>query len=153
MYFCQPFCIKKIFHTGELHAFDMDDEAVAAGKLLEQQDKRFRIHHSPFSAMFAVLSSPGAAKGSSPRGGFVDGVLIDIGISSPQLDGARGFRPEDAFDSALDMRFDQRPHVESALGFVHRVGRVELASCIEHYGGEHPLAARRISDAVRAWER
>jgi 16S rRNA (cytosine1402-N4)-methyltransferase len=43
----------------------------------------------------------------------VDGILLDIGISSPQLDGTRGFRPE--FDGPLDMRFDVRPEVESAL--------------------------------------
>jgi len=134
--------------TGELHAFDMDEDAIAAGKVLASQDKRFHIHYSPFSAMFQVLTQLRVAKGSSPEGNFVDGVLIDIGISSPQLDGSRGFRPEDTYDSPLDMRFDQRPHVESALQFVQRVGRHQLASCIEHYGGEHPLAARRIADAI-----
>ena len=126
----------------------MDEEAIAAGKVLAAQDKRFHIHYSPFSAMFKVLTQPGLAKGSKTEGNFVDGVLIDIGISSPQLDGSRGFRPEDTYDSPLDMRFDQRPHVESALQFVQRVGRHQLASCIEHYGGEHPLAARRIADAI-----
>ena len=125
-------------------------------------------------------------------GGFVHGVLIDIGISSPQLDGGRGFRVE--FEGPLDMRFDQRPHVESAIQFLHRVDRhevrvpqaqprsilrwvfaiflgthtffstlpnslslslsplfffwLQLAATIEAYGGEHPLAAQRIADAV-----
>jgi len=78
--------------------------------------------------------------------GFVHGVLIDIGISSPQLDGLRGFRPE--FDCPLDMRFDVRPEVETALQYLRRAGRLELATNIERYGGEHPLAARRIADAV-----
>jgi 16S rRNA C1402 N4-methylase RsmH len=76
----------------------------------------------------------------------VNGVLIDIGISSPQLDGARGFRPE--FDGHLDMRFDVSDHVETALQFLHRVDRHELAKTITEYGGEHPLAAQRIADAI-----
>ena len=127
---------------GELHAFDMDGDAIAVGKQLEAEDSRFHIHHAPFSDMANVLKKlPGRA-----RGAFVNGVLIDIGISSPQLDGNRGFRPE--FDGPLDMRFDVRPAVESAIQYVKRVDRHELAAAIEAYGGEHPLVARRIADAI-----
>mmetsp|Transcript_64906 Transcript_64906/g.146420 ORF Transcript_64906/g.146420 Transcript_64906/m.146420 type:complete len:691 (+) Transcript_64906:80-2152(+) len=137
--------------TGELHAFDMDEEAVEVGRQLEKEDPRFHMHHAPFSSMCQVLTSDNVvagreAKGFKAGGGFVHGVLIDIGISSPQLDGGRGFRPE--FDGPLDMRFDQRPEVEDALGFLKRVGRHELAAVVEAYGGEHPLTARRIADAV-----
>ena len=80
----------------------MDPEAVKVGKLLEAQDKRFHIHHSPFSGMAQVLTS--GEWGGKDGANFVHGVLLDLGISSPQLDGDRGFRPE--FDSPLDMRFD-----------------------------------------------
>ena len=157
---------------GELHGFDMDEEAVAVGRELEGQDRRFHMHHAPFSRMFEVLSSQDDAASGAPSrgfatqgmdppavveehrcnrkgragGGFVHGVLIDIGISSPQLDGGRGFRPE--FDGPLDMRFDVSPTVETALGFLRRVERHELAAVIVAFGGEHPLAARRIADAV-----
>jgi len=127
---------------GQLHAFDMDEEAVVVGRQLEVEDSRFHMHHAAFSQMAEVLKAePGRAGGA-----FVNGVLIDIGISSPQLDGGRGFRPE--FDGPLDMRFDMRPSVENALQYVQRVGRHELAAAIEAYGGEHPLVARRIADAV-----
>lgn len=127
---------------GELHAFDMDEEAVKFGRALEHEDQRFHMHHACFSEMVRTLMDWTGRK----VGAFVDGILIDIGISSPQLDGARGFRPE--FDGPLDMRFDVRPEVESALQYLHRVDRKELALAIQHYGGEHPLAARRIADAV-----
>ncbi|KAG1653003.1 hypothetical protein FOA52_007858 [Chlamydomonas sp. UWO 241] len=151
---------------GTLHAFDMDPEAIVAGRALEEQDKRFHIHHAPFSAMADVLlgpctaDAPSLVQGSSSSGSFlvsgalrtggkapfVMGVLLDIGISSPQLDGNRGFRPE--MDGPLDMRFDTSPGVESALEFLLRASRTELAAAIEKYGGEHPLTAQRIADAV-----
>lgn len=79
-------------------------------------------------------------------GGFVNGVLIDIGISSPQLDGGRGFRPE--FEGPLDMRFDVSDNVETASELLMRIDRHELAKIITEYGGEHPLAAQRIADAI-----
>ena len=153
--------------NGELHGFDMDPEAVAVGRDLERHDARFHMHHAPFSRMCKVLSSqdddaagapsrphdPASVKESRRRrrkeraaGAFAHGVLIDIGISSPQLDGGRGFRPE--FDGPLDMRFDVSEGVETALGYLRRADRHDLAKAIVAYGGEHPLAARRIADAV-----
>jgi hypothetical protein len=43
--------------SGELHAFDMDPEAIEVGKQLEREDARFHIHHAPFSSMYEVLTS------------------------------------------------------------------------------------------------
>ena len=75
--------LEKLSPTGQLHAFDVDNEAIAAGRELMKADPRFHIHHRWFGDMAAVLK---------PLGVEPAGVLLDIGISSPQLDGGRGFR-------------------------------------------------------------
>jgi 16S rRNA (cytosine1402-N4)-methyltransferase len=80
---------------GRLIAFDRDPAAIGAGHAIA--DARLALVHAPFSALDAEL----AARGVS----LVDGVLLDLGVSSPQLDdAARGmsFR----FDAPLDMRMD-----------------------------------------------
>jgi len=71
----------------------------------------------------------------------VNGVLLDLGISSPQLDGGRGFRPE--LDGPLDMRFDVDPAhgVETALEFMQRVDRHTLAKTIEEVSESHKSKA------------
>jgi 16S rRNA (cytosine1402-N4)-methyltransferase len=78
--------LQKIPATAQLHAFDLDPEAIVVGKELEAEDSRFTIHHRPFGELAAVLG----ARGLQPSG-----LLLDLGISSPQFDDAhRGFRPE-----------------------------------------------------------
>jgi len=77
--------------------------------------------------------------------GAVAGVLFDLGISSPQLDGERGFRPEQ--DAELDMRFDTsrgRP----VWRWLRRASREDMAHVFGELGGEDAAAARRIADAV-----
>jgi Predicted S-adenosylmethionine-dependent methyltransferase involved in cell envelope biogenesis len=81
--------------AGRLIAFDRDPAAIAAGQALN--DARLTLVHSAFSALDEELERLGVAA--------VDGVLLDLGVSSPQLDdAARGmsFR----FDAPLDMRMD-----------------------------------------------
>ncbi len=81
--------------NGKLIAFDRDPVAVAAGEALK--DPRFELVHAPFSDFAEALAERGVV--------HVDGVLLDLGVSSPQLDEAeRGmsFR----FDAPLDMRMD-----------------------------------------------
>lgn len=81
--------------TGRLVAFDRDPTAIAAGQAIA--DPRLTLVHEPFSALDDELGRLGVAA--------VDGVLLDLGVSSPQLDdAARGmsFR----FDAPLDMRMD-----------------------------------------------
>jgi len=71
---------------------------------------------------------------------------LDVGISSPQLDGGRGFRPE--VEGPVDMRFDATDASETALQYLVRASRQELAAALEAFGGERPAHARRIADAV-----
>ena len=78
--------------------------------------------------------------------GSIQGVLLDVGISSPQLDGGRGFRPE--VEGPVDMRFDASEQSETALQYLVRASRQELAAALEAFGGERPAHARRIADAV-----
>ena len=128
--------------AGRLHGFDMDPEAIAVGEELMRQDPRFTIHHAPFSTMRACLRKAGVAPGS------VAGVLLDVGISSPQFDDvSRGFRPE--ADGPLDLRFDTA-HGVPASEFLRTVPHAELVRIISEYGeeagGGH--VARRIADVV-----
>ena len=128
--------------TGEMHAFDMDPEAIKVGKELMAEDSRFTIHHAPFSSMRQALKSCGRKPGS------VSGVLLDVGISSPQFnDTSRGFRPE--ADGPLDLRFDTSRGVP-ASEFLKTVPHTELARIIDQYGEESVggAAARRIADAI-----
>lgn len=128
--------------NGTMHAFDMDPEAIKVGKALMAEDPRFVIHHAPFSSMRKVLGSLGVAPGS------VDGVLLDVGISSPQFDDvSRGFRPE--ADGPLDLRFDISKGVP-ASEFLETVPHAELVRIIDEYGEESGggHGARRIADAI-----
>jgi len=84
---------------GRLVAIDRDPDAIAAAAsgATRVDDPRFSIHHSPFGGMSDVLAGLGIA--------HVDGVLLDLGVSSPQLDNPeRGFSFR--FDGPLDMRMD-----------------------------------------------
>ena len=80
---------------GRLVALDRDPAAIAAGAALD--DPRLTLRQSEFSHLGKVLDALGIAR--------VDGILLDIGVSSPQLDDAtRGFSFR--FDAPLDMRMD-----------------------------------------------
>ena len=114
--------------AGRMHAFDMDPDAIKVGKELMEADSRFTIHHAPFSSMKEVLKSHGVKPGS------VEGILMDVGISSPQFDDvSRGFRLE--ADGPLDFRFDISKGVP-ASEFLKTVPRSELVRIIDEYGEE-----------------
>ena len=82
---------------GRLLAFDKDTQAVAVAEQFAAGDQRFSIVHDSFATMEEALSSRGVAQ--------VDGVLMDLGLSSPQVDqAARGFSFR--ADGPLDMRMD-----------------------------------------------
>ena len=87
--------LARLSEKGRLIAFDRDPEAVKAARLID--DPRFSIVHEPFSTMRESLAALGITE--------VDGIFLDIGVSSPQIDDAsRGFSFR--FDGPLDMRMD-----------------------------------------------
>ncbi len=119
---------------GRLIALDKDPVAVAAGRAL--QDARFQIVHSGFEHLREVLRELGIDK--------VDGVLLDLGVSSPQLDDAqRGFSFR--FDAPLDMRMDTS-RGETAAQWLATVDEGLLAEVISDYGEER--FARKIARAL-----
>lgn len=121
---------------GRLIAFDRDLSAIESGKTIN--DARFSIIHSHFSAMQAQLTEIGVLK--------VDGILLDLGISSPQIDEAsRGFSFR--YDAPLDMRMDQSSG-QTAAEFLSHTTEQQLAGVIKNYGEER--FAKSIARAIIA---
>ncbi|MFZ5474306.1 MAG: 16S rRNA (cytosine(1402)-N(4))-methyltransferase RsmH [Pseudomonadota bacterium] len=119
---------------GRLVALDRDPRAVAEGESI--RDARFRIVHAPFSRLKATLASLGLVA--------VDGVLLDIGVSSPQIDEtARGFSFR--FDAPLDMRMDTSQG-ETAAAWLNRASEEEIARVIRDYGEER--FAKAVARAI-----
>ncbi len=116
--------LAKLSEKGRLIAFDRDPEAVAeAGRI---EDPRFSIVHAPFSEMAGRLASLGVEA--------VDGIFLDIGVSSPQIDDAgRGFSFR--FDGPLDMRMDTTSGV-SAAEWLATAEVGEIQRVIREYGEE-----------------
>jgi 16S rRNA (cytosine1402-N4)-methyltransferase len=108
---------------GRLFAFDQDPAAVASGALA---DRRLELIHGRFSTMTAALASRGVTR--------VAGVLLDLGVSSPQLDdAARGF--SFAHDGPLDMRMDSS-RGESAADWVARASHQQIRDVVRELGEE-----------------
>ncbi|HQR59775.1 MAG TPA: 16S rRNA (cytosine(1402)-N(4))-methyltransferase RsmH [Methylophilaceae bacterium] len=121
---------------GRLIALDRDLAAVEAGRAI--QDARFSLTHSGFSGLRQILQELDVGK--------VDGVLLDIGISSPQIDeAARGFSFR--FDGPLDMRMDQS-RGQTAAEFVAEASEQQLREVIKDYGEER--FAKQIARAIVA---
>ncbi|MBU2034019.1 MAG: 16S rRNA (cytosine(1402)-N(4))-methyltransferase RsmH [Alphaproteobacteria bacterium] len=122
----------------QVHAFDRDPDAIAAGAAMEAEFAgRLTLHPRRFSEMVDTLASAGVAR--------VDGVVMDIGVSSMQLDQAgRGF----AFstDGPLDMRMSQAG--DSAADFVNTADEAAIADVLYHYGEERQ--SRRVARAIVA---
>ena len=122
---------------GRLVAIDRDPAAEPAAHAID--DPRFTFHHAWLSDVTRVLDALGIA--------HVDGALLDLGVSSPQLDdAARGFSFR--FDAPLDMRMDPT-RGETAADFVARASIAELTEVIRDYGEERfaQSVARAIAKA------
>ena len=117
-------------------ALDRDPAAIAAGQAFA--DSRFTLVHAPFSEFDAALDKLGVAQ--------VDGILLDIGVSSPQLntpERGMSFR----FDAPLDMRMDTTQG-ETAAEFLARASQSELEKVIRDYGEErfaHAIAKALVA--------
>jgi 16S rRNA (cytosine1402-N4)-methyltransferase len=128
--------LEKLGSEGRLIALDRDLAAVSSAASI--QDARFQIVHRHFAAMEEVLAELGISA--------VDGVLLDLGISSPQIDiGERGFSFR--FDGPLDMRMDQSGG-QTAAEFVAVATEQKLAEVIKAYGEER--FAKQIARAIVA---
>ena len=128
--------LARLGSNGRLIALDRDPAAVAAGQAMV--DPRFTLVHAAFGRFDEVLDGLGV--------GRVDGVLLDIGVSSPQLDTPeRGmsFR----FDAPLDMRMDTTAG-ETAAEFLARAEQREIEKVIRDYGEER--FAHAIAKAIVA---
>ncbi|MEQ1630619.1 MAG: 16S rRNA (cytosine(1402)-N(4))-methyltransferase RsmH [Gallionella sp.] len=121
---------------GRLIALDKDPAAIAVGE--QWSDPRFQIVHRGFMDLAEVLRELGVSK--------VDGILLDLGVSSPQLDeAARGFSFR--FDAPLDMRMDVSKG-PTAARWLATVDESFLAEVIRDYGEER--FAKQIARAVVA---
>ena len=124
----------------QVHAFDRDPDAIAAGRQwpeTQEQPPRLVLHPRRFSEMVAALAEAGVAQ--------VDGVVMDIGVSSMQLDQAeRGFAF--ASDGPLDMRMGQDG--PSAADFLNTAAEAEIADVLFQYGEERQ--SRRVARAIVA---
>ncbi|MBT9541355.1 16S rRNA (cytosine(1402)-N(4))-methyltransferase RsmH [Thiobacillus sp.] len=121
---------------GRLIALDRDPDAIRAGA--DMQDKRLTLVQRTFSSLGTVLAEMGVPQ--------VNGILLDIGVSSPQLDDAtRGFSFR--FDAPLDMRMDPGSGL-SAADWLATAAEGEICEVIRNYGEER--FAKSIARAIVA---
>jgi len=126
--------LERLGAAGRLIALDRDPQAIAAGQAIA--DPRFTLVHAPFSELAQVLDDLGVAT--------VDGVLLDLGVSSPQFDdAARGmsFR----FDAPLDMRMDTS-RGRTAAQWLAEASVAEITEVLRDYGEER--FAHAIAKAI-----
>jgi 16S rRNA (cytosine1402-N4)-methyltransferase len=119
-------------------AVDCDIEAVNSGQILAGEDDRLQICHGRFSELEQILEAQGVSE--------VAAVIMDLGVSSPQLDSpSRGFSFR--ADGPIDMRMDQTRGV-SAGEWLNRAPQNEIARVIRTFGEER--FANRIARAIVA---
>lgn len=129
--------LERLSENGRLFALDQDPAAVEAGKELAARDHRFTIAQASFSNLEQFCGSQGIC-------GKVSGILLDIGVSSPQLDDAgRGFSFQ--HDGPLDMRMNPQSG-QSAAEWLNSAKESEIVDVLKRYGEER--FARRIARAI-----
>lgn len=132
--------LSQLGEKGRLIAIDRDPRAIAEAKTI--LDPRFQIVHSAFSAIPDICEELGLT-------GKIDGILLDLGVSSPQLDEAeRGF----SFmrDGPLDMRMDTTKGL-SAAEWLAQVSVDDLTWVLKEFGEER--FAKRIAQAVVSYNK
>ena len=126
--------LERLGSKGRLIAIDRDASAIAAGASI--QDGRFSLVHARFSQLLEVLEQKGVAQ--------VDGILLDLGVSSPQLDDAqRGFSFKR--DGPLDMRMDTTQGI-SAKEWLAQASEQTIFEVLRDYGEER--AAFQIAKKI-----
>jgi len=125
--------LKRLGAGGRLLLLDRDPQAIAMARAEFGQDPRVQVRHGSFADL---------AEWDATEGGL-DGVLLDIGVSSPQLDDPqRGFSFQ--ADAPLDMRMDTS-QAESAAEFLARASEETIADVLYNYGEE------RMSRRIARW--
>jgi len=126
--------LKKLGSDGCLIAIDKDVRAVEEGEKLAAEDSRFSIQQGSFVQVAELIGHKGE----------IDGLLLDLGVSSPQLDDAqRGFSFMKA--GPLDMRMDDTSG-QTAADWINEAGEGEIARVLKEYGEER--FARRIARSI-----
>jgi 16S rRNA (cytosine1402-N4)-methyltransferase len=135
--------LERLGPRGRLIAFDKDPQAIATANTIA--DARFEIVHDSFATMAEALEARGVSQ--------VDGILLDLGISSPQVDdAARGFSFR--FDGPLDMRMDTTRGISAAEWLATETEQT-IGKVIKDYGEERfafqiakAIAARRAIEPI-----
>ncbi len=126
--------LSKLDQSGRLFAMDRDLAAIEEGKKIV--DARFSIEHRHFSEISELATCHHLTQ--------IDGILLDLGISSPQIDeGERGFSFR--FDGPLDMRMDQT-RGKTAAELLATISEQQLGEVIKHYGEER--FAKQVARAI-----
>jgi 16S rRNA (cytosine1402-N4)-methyltransferase len=129
--------LQQLSSQGRLYAFDKDPLAIVQAQLMVAEDSRLSIAQTSFANMGEIAQQNNCF-------GQVQGILLDLGISSPQVDDAsRGFSFQ--HDGPLDMRMNPDAG-ESAAQWIARADAEEIADVIYHYGEER--FSRRMARAV-----
>ena len=129
--------LKNLAAQGRLLAVDKDPEAIKQAEVLAAQEPRFIFNQGSFAAIKPWLQS-------LRLNGQVDGLLLDLGLSSPQLDdAARGFSFMN--DGPLDMRMDNGSGI-NAQQWLASAAQSEIAQVIKEYGEER--FGKRIATAI-----
>lgn len=129
--------LQQLGEAGRLIGFDKDPQAIQTGLTLAQEDPRFTIVQRSFADLAQEIESQQLTA-------QVDGILLDLGVSSPQLDDAsRGF--SFMHDGPLDMRMNPASGI-SAADWIAEVSQEQLAQVFKTYGEER--FAKRLAKAV-----
>ena len=129
--------LKSLDDNGRLLAIDQDSQAVKYGKKIFAKERRIMIEHCNFSQIMYIAKKHNFV-------GNVNGILFDLGVSSPQLDDpSRGF--SFMHDGPLDMRMNIDEGI-SAVEWLKIVSVNELENVIKRYGEERH--AKKIANAI-----
>jgi len=129
--------LENLSPEGQLLGIDKDLSAIAVAKERFANEPRFAIAHGSFAELADLVEARGMT-------GKVDGVLLDLGVSSPQLDEAeRGFSFQN--DGPLDMRMDQT-RGQSAADWVNTAAEDDIAFVLKEFGEER--FAKRMARAI-----
>ncbi len=130
--------LERLSSAGSLLVMDKDPQAIAVAEELRAQDARVHIWHGSFGSLREAVATQAQ--------GQVQGVLLDLGVSSPQLDDPqRGF--SFSWDGPLDMRMDNSRGITAAQ-WLQQATEAEIAQVLYEYGEEK--FGRRMAKAVIA---